>query len=173
MSHNPREPSDPAGDNPAGRTRGQTHRFHSDFRSNPELTADPGRPPVAIPTTISTTNSQFAMPASGETVEPAGGDPFARSGAVYHSPTHTTSVHEQQLQYSMSGENTIGTSLGIVTTKAAQSYQPRNIMEDTNLTNVTEMGRQSGVMADLGGRMYGAMTSRHQQLASRTPSMDG
>ena len=64
MSYNPREPSNPVGDNPAGRTRGQTHRFHSDFCSNPELAVDPGRPPITNPTATSTATGQFGAQAS-------------------------------------------------------------------------------------------------------------
>ena len=98
MSRNPRDPSQPAGDNPAGNTLGQTHGFYSESHSNPELAMDPGRPPVMMQTTTISSRGQMAMQAisTQDTLvsEPISSisEPFVRGGAVVHSPEPTTSV---------------------------------------------------------------------------------
>ena len=98
MNRNPREPSEPAGDNPAGNTRGQIHRFQPEFRSNPNLTADQGRLPIPLSTIsmakqlITVVSTLSSMNASDSTTTIA--DPFASRGTVYHSPPHTTSVSD-------------------------------------------------------------------------------
>ena len=96
MSRNPREPSQPAEDNPAGHTRGQIHRFQPEFHSNPNLTTDPGRPPIPSTTTVTPGQLNTVVSTSdnvnaSESIASVA-DPFVSRGMVYHSPPPTTSV---------------------------------------------------------------------------------
>ena len=97
MSQNPREPSQPAGDNPAGRTRGQTHRFQLESHLNPNLTSDLGRPPIPISSITAYTADKFnTMVSTSDNIKASYSiasisDPFVKSGSVHRSPQPTTS----------------------------------------------------------------------------------
>ena len=90
----------------------------------------------------------------------------------YHSLKRTTSVMEHVTRSISGGENAFGKTSGVIATGTGSVQRRREVMEDTNLTNVSEMEQQREKVAELGRKMYGATSSRHQLSTSRPPSLD-
>ena len=134
MSQNPREPSEPAGDNPAGHTRGQTHSFQPEFHSNPILTSDPGRPPIPSLSNVTSSAEQFSATVSTlDNIRASDSiasitNPFARSGLVHRSPLPTTLVPDPAFTQSRTSLRPRSDN-----SRVAGAPQERNVLNNNRL----------------------------------------